>query len=78
MRVILANGATLNTNAATTATITIPILLVQNYELQVTQGATVVTKKFSAIVNPNVVSNQCLQVYWTESIIMLMTLPKQL
>jgi hypothetical protein len=28
----------------------------QNYELQVTQGATVITKKFSAIVNPNVVS----------------------
>jgi hypothetical protein len=25
----------------------------QNYELQVTQGTTVITKKFSAIVNPN-------------------------
>ncbi|TDD76361.1 alpha-amylase family glycosyl hydrolase [Flavobacterium caseinilyticum] len=56
--VLKANGITLNTNPATSsysfnhANITGN----QNYELQVTQGTTVITKKFSAIVNPNVVS----------------------
>jgi len=56
--VLKANGTTLNTNAATSSysynhsSITVN----QNYELQVTQGATVITKKFSAIVNPNAVS----------------------
>ena len=56
--VLKANGTTLNTNAAASSysynhnNITGN----QNYELQVTQGTTVITKKFSAIVNPNVVS----------------------
>lgn len=56
--VLKANGITLNTNPATSsysfnhANITGN----QNYELQVTQGTTLITKKFTAIVNPNVVS----------------------
>jgi 1,4-alpha-glucan branching enzyme len=56
--ILKANGTTLNTNAATSsyAYTHINITGNQNYELQVTQGTTVITKKFSAIVNPNVVS----------------------
>jgi 1,4-alpha-glucan branching enzyme len=56
--VLKANGTTLNTNAATSSyTYThTNITGNQNYELQVTQGTTVITKKFSALVNPNVVS----------------------
>lgn len=56
--VLKANGATLNANA-TTSTYSYNHTNItgnQNYELQVTQGTTVITKKFSAIVNPNVVS----------------------
>lgn len=56
--VLKANGANLNTNAATFSYSFNHTNITgnQNYELQITQGATVVTKKFSAIVNPNVVS----------------------
>ncbi|MFV8352252.1 alpha-amylase family glycosyl hydrolase [Flavobacterium sp. XS2P14] len=56
--VLRANGTTLNTNAATSnySYNHTSIAVNQNYELQVTQGTTVITKKFSAIVNPNVVS----------------------
>ena len=56
--VLKANGTTLNTNAATSsyAFNHSAINGNQNYELQVTQGTTIITKKFSAIVNPNVVS----------------------
>lgn len=56
--VLKANGTTLNTNTATSsyAFNHTNITGNQNYELQVTQGTTVITKKFSAIVNPNVVS----------------------
>lgn len=56
--VLKANGITLNTNTATSsyAFNHTNITGNQNYELQVTQGTTVITKKFSAIVNPNVVS----------------------
>lgn len=56
--VLKANGAILNTNATTSSYSynNTNITGNQNYELQVTQGATVITKKFSAIVNPNVIS----------------------
>ena len=56
--VLRANGTTLNTNAATSnySYNHTSIAVNQNYELQVTQGSTVITKKFSAIVNPNAVS----------------------
>ena len=56
--VLRANGTTLNTNAATSSYSYnhTSIAVNQNYELQVTQGTTVITKKFSAIVNPNLVS----------------------
>jgi 1,4-alpha-glucan branching enzyme len=56
--VLKANGTTINTNTATTsyAFNHTNIAGNQNYELQITQGTTVITKKFSAIVNPNVVS----------------------
>ncbi|MFV8356195.1 alpha-amylase family glycosyl hydrolase [Flavobacterium sp. XS1P32] len=56
--VLRANGTTLNTNAATSnySYNHTSIAVNQNYELQVTQGTTVITKKFSAIVNPNAVS----------------------
>lgn len=56
--VLKANGTILNTNTATSsyAFNHTNITGNQNYELQVTQGTTVITKKFSAIVNPNVVS----------------------
>ncbi len=56
--VLKANGANLNTNAATSSYSYNHTNITgnQNYELQVTQGTTVITKKFSAIVNPNVVS----------------------
>ncbi|MBC5863785.1 alpha-amylase family glycosyl hydrolase [Flavobacterium turcicum] len=56
--VLKANGATLHTNTAT-ANYTFSHTNItgnQNYELQVTQGSTVIIKKFSAIVNPNAVS----------------------
>ncbi|SDG93448.1 Por secretion system C-terminal sorting domain-containing protein [Flavobacterium omnivorum] len=56
--VLKANGTTLNTNAATSSYSFNHSAINgnQNYELQVTQGTTIITKKFSAIVNPNVVS----------------------
>ena len=56
--VLKANGTTLNTNAATSSYAFNHSAITgnQNYELQVTQGTTIITKKFSAIVNPNVVS----------------------
>ncbi|TDE01076.1 alpha-amylase family glycosyl hydrolase [Flavobacterium sandaracinum] len=56
--VLKANGTTLNTNAATSSYSFNHSAITgnQNYELQVTQGTTVITKKFSAIVNPNAVS----------------------
>ena len=56
--VLRANGTILNTNAATSSYSYnhTSISANQNYELQVTQGTTVITKKFSAIVNPNAVS----------------------
>ena len=56
--VLKANGITLNTNAVASsyAFNHTNITGNQNYELRVTQGTTVITKKFSAIVNPNVVS----------------------
>ena len=56
--VLKANGTTLNTNtAASSYTFNhTNITANQNYELEVTQGITVITKKFSAVVNPNVVS----------------------
>ena len=56
--VLRANGSTINT-AASVATYSFThanITSNQNYELQVTQGATITTKKFSAIVNPNALS----------------------
>jgi 1,4-alpha-glucan branching enzyme len=52
------NGISINTNGAT-ANYNFTqnnIQGNQNYELQVTQGATVISKKFSAIVNPGTVS----------------------
>lgn len=56
--VLRANGTILNTNAATSSYSYnhTSISANQNYELQVTQGTTVITKKFSAIVNPNAVN----------------------
>jgi 1,4-alpha-glucan branching enzyme len=53
-----ANGNTLNTNAATSsyAYNHTNITGNQNYELQVTQGTTVSTKKFSAIINPGTIN----------------------
>ncbi|MFV8336352.1 alpha-amylase family glycosyl hydrolase [Flavobacterium sp. RSP29] len=56
--VLKANGTTLNTNAATSSYSYNHTNITgnQNYELQITQGTTVITKKFSALVNPNVVS----------------------
>ncbi|MGZ9735106.1 alpha-amylase family glycosyl hydrolase [Flavobacterium sp. GNP002] len=56
--VLKSNGTTLNTNTATSSYTFNHTNIIgnQNYELQATQGATVITKKFSAIVNPNVVS----------------------
>ncbi|MGO4905685.1 alpha-amylase family glycosyl hydrolase [Flavobacterium sp. W20_MBD1_R3] len=56
--VLKANGTTLNTNTATSSYTFNHTNITgnQNYELQVTQGTTVITKKFSALVNPNVVS----------------------
>lgn len=52
------NGVSINTNSSTSSysyTHT-NITTNQNYELEVTQGTTVITKKFSAIVNPGTVS----------------------
>jgi hypothetical protein len=56
--VLKANGTIINTNAAASSYSYTHTNIIgnQNYELQVTQGATVITKKFSAIVNPNVLS----------------------
>jgi hypothetical protein len=52
---LIANGTSLNTNAATqnySFTHT-NIQSNQSYELQITQGSSVITRKFSVIVNPN-------------------------
>ena len=56
--VLKANGTNLNTNAATSSFVYNHTNITgnQNYELQITQGTTVITKKFSAIVNPGTVS----------------------
>jgi glycosidase len=53
-----ANGVSINTNpSASNYTFThSSIIANQNYELDVTQGATTITKKFSVIVNPITVS----------------------
>ena len=56
--ILKANGATINTNASTSSysyTHT-NITVNQNYELIVTQGATVISKKFAVVINPNTVS----------------------
>ncbi|MBW4362009.1 alpha-amylase family glycosyl hydrolase [Flavobacterium taihuense] len=52
------NGVSINTNAST-SNYTFNhtnITSNQNYELEVTQGATTVTKKFTVVINPNTVS----------------------
>ena len=56
--VLKANGTSLNTNAATSSYSYNHTNITgnQNYELQVTQGTTVITKKFGAVVNPGTVS----------------------
>ena len=56
--VLKANGTNLNTNAATSSYSYNHTNITgnQNYELQVTQGTTVITKKFGAVVNPGTVS----------------------
>ncbi|MEL1241574.1 alpha-amylase family glycosyl hydrolase [Flavobacterium flavipallidum] len=56
--VLKANGTTINSNASTAAfSFTHSAITTnQNYELQVTQGATVLTKKFSVVINPNTIS----------------------
>ncbi|OAB25177.1 Por secretion system C-terminal sorting domain-containing protein [Flavobacterium fryxellicola] len=56
--VLKTNGTTLNSNTST-ASYSFShtnITTNQNYELLVTQGATTIIKKFSAIVNPNAIS----------------------
>ena len=55
--VLKANGTTLNSNSSTASFSYTHsgITANQNYELQVTQGATVITKKFTVIINPNTV-----------------------
>ncbi|WP_396168332.1 alpha-amylase family glycosyl hydrolase [Flavobacterium sp.] len=52
------NGVPINTNPSTSSYVFnhTGIIANQNYELEVTQGTTTITKKFSAIVNPGVVS----------------------
>ncbi|MFV5693910.1 alpha-amylase family glycosyl hydrolase [Flavobacterium sp. LB3P122] len=52
--VLKANGNTINTNTSTSSYSFNHTNIIgnQNYELQVTQGITLITKKFSAIVNP--------------------------
>ncbi|TDE31229.1 T9SS type A sorting domain-containing protein [Flavobacterium ranwuense] len=56
--VLKANGTNLNTNAAASSYSYTHANIVgnQNYELQVTQGITLITKKFSAIVNPGTIN----------------------
>ncbi|WP_269224020.1 alpha-amylase family glycosyl hydrolase [Flavobacterium sp. IMCC34518] len=52
------NGTSINTNPSTSSfsfTHT-NIISNQNYELEVTQGATTVTKKFTVVINPNTIS----------------------
>ncbi len=53
-----ANGVSINTNPSTSSYTYshTNITANQNYELEVTQGATTITKKFSAIVNPGTVT----------------------
>lgn len=53
-----ANGAVINTNASTAnySYSHVGITNNQSYELSVTQGTTTIVKKFSAVVNPNTVS----------------------
>ncbi len=52
---LLANGVSINTNPATTnySFTHTGIIANQNYELIATQGTTIISKKFSVIVNPN-------------------------
>jgi len=52
------NGTSINTNASTSnySFSHTNITDNQNYELEVTQGATTITKKFSVVINPNTVS----------------------
>ncbi|WP_348800471.1 alpha-amylase family glycosyl hydrolase [Flavobacterium adhaerens] len=52
------NGVSINTNASASSYSYIHsnITANQNYELEVTQGTTIITKKFSVVVNPTTVS----------------------
>ncbi|MFE3868140.1 alpha-amylase family glycosyl hydrolase [Flavobacterium sp. LS2P90] len=52
------NGVSINTNPSTSSYSfnQTNIKDIQNYELEVTQGTTIVTKKFTAIINPGAVS----------------------
>ena len=56
--VLKANGSAINSNNSTASFSYThsAISTNQNYELQVTQGATVITKKFAVVVNPNTIS----------------------
>jgi 1,4-alpha-glucan branching enzyme len=54
---LLANGTSINTFAGSTYSFTDTNILVnKSYELQITQGTTTFSRKFSVIVNPGVVS----------------------
>jgi len=56
--VLKSNGATINSNTATTnySYTQTAVTSNQNYQLEVTQGATTIVKKFTVIVNPGAVS----------------------
>ncbi|CAN1570621.1 Secretion system C-terminal sorting domain [Flavobacteriaceae bacterium] len=56
--ILKSNGVSINTNASTSsyAFNHTNITSNQNYELEVTQSATTVTKKFTVVINPNTVS----------------------
>lgn len=56
--VLKSNGSTINTNASTASYsyIHTGITSNQNYSLEVTQGATTITKNFAVIVNPGAIS----------------------
>ena len=56
--VLKSNGATINSNTATTnySYTQTAVTSNQNYQLEVTQGATTIVKKFTVIVNPSAVS----------------------
>ena len=52
------NGSSINTNASTSSYSFTQTNITdnQNYELEVTQGATTITKKFTVVINPNTIS----------------------